>query len=160
MNTLNAASMSLDSGLGMRSGRPMRVLVADDEETVRDLMARVLTNGECEVVTVRDGAEAVEVESEGGEPFDVVILDMVMPRKNGVEAYREIARHNAASRFVFTSAYYESGLLNEVLSEGRSLFLPKPFLPGCILEEMQNLVEGEAPEPAPAPSRSLPILFE
>ena len=142
-----------------RLGRPMRVLVADDEEPVRDLVSRVLVRGGCHVVAVSDGAEAVEVESEDGQPFDVVILDMLMPRKNGVQAYREIARHNSASRFLFTSAYYESGLLNDVLREGRSVFLPKPFLPACILEEVQNLVEGEVEEVAPEAPETLPILF-
>lgn len=152
MDTLNAAPMPLALGMGLRAatqrlGRPMRVLVADDEEPVRELVARVLARGGCDVVAVRDGAEAVEAESEGGEPFDVVILDMMMPRKTGVQAYREIARRNNASRFLFTSAYYESGVLNDVLREGRANFLPKPFLPGCILDEVQNLIEGETREP-------------
>lgn len=142
-----------------RLGRPMRVLVADDEEPVRDLVARVLARGGCHVVAVNDGAEAVEVESGDGQPFDVVILDMMMPRKNGVQAYREIAQHNSASRFLFTSAYYESGLLNDVLREGRSIFLPKPFLPACVLEEVQNLIDGEVREVAPEAPSTLPILF-
>jgi two-component system, cell cycle sensor histidine kinase and response regulator CckA len=144
----------------MGHGRPMRVLVADDEEPVRDLMARVLARGGCDVVAVSDGAEAVEAESDGNQPFDVVVLDMAMPRKNGVQAYREIARHNSASRFLFTSAYYESRLLNEVLREGRSGFLPKPFLPGCILEEVQNLIAGGATQGAPVAPSPLPILFD
>lgn len=139
--------------------RPMRVLVADDDEPVRTLMARVLAQGGCDVVAVSDGIEAVAAESGGDRPFDVVILDVAMPGKNGVEAYREIARRNNASRFLFTSAYYESGLLNDVMREGRSGFLPKPFVPGNILDEVRNLAEeGEAPSPQPAPE-ALPILF-
>jgi len=138
----------------------MRVLVADDDAPVRDVMARVLARGGCDVVTVSDGAEAVEVESGGSPPFDVVVLDMAMPRKDGVQAYREIARHNSDSRFLFTSAYYESRLLNEVMREGRSGFLPKPFVPGSILEEVQNLVQEAETQSAPQPSGVLPILFE
>ena len=164
MDTMNATmtplALRVDLQAGAaRRGRTMRVLVADDEEPVRELMARVLARGGWDVVAVRDGAEAVEVESGGNQPFDVVILDMAMPRKNGVQAYREIARHNSASRFLFTSAYYESGLLNEVLREGRSTFLPKPFLPGCILEEVQSLVEREVVQVAPEAPTTLPILF-
>lgn len=164
MDTLNPtlASVALHSGsvAGLPNPRrPTRVLVADDDEPVRSLMARVLMQGGCDVVTASDGAEAVETESGGSQPFDVVILDMAMPRKNGVEAYREIARRNSASRFLFTSAYYEGQLLNDVMREGRSGFLPKPFLPGCILEEVHHLVEGQAAQPAPEPREWLPILF-
>jgi len=165
MDTMNATVEPAPLGIDfhadpMGPGRPMRVLVADDEEPMRDLMTRVLARGGCDVVAVGDGAEAVEAESDGSQPFDVVILDMAMPRKNGVQAYREIAQHNSASRFLFTSAYYEGRLLNEVLREGRSGFLPKPFLPGCILEEVQNLVRGEDGQGAPEPSTALPIVFE
>lgn len=165
MDVVHGTLPPTSAGMGLRDGplgrvRPTRVLVADDEEPIRSLMARLLTRGGCDVVTVSDGAEAVEAESGGSQPFDVVVLDMAMPRKSGVEAYREIARHNTASRFLFTSAYYESGLLNDVLREGRSGFLPKPFLPGCILEEVQNLVEEEAPEQVtPEAPGTLPILF-
>jgi CheY-like chemotaxis protein len=137
----------------------MRVLVADDDEPVRTMMARVLAQGGCDVVAVSDGVEAVAVESGDERPFDVVVLDIAMPGKNGVEAYREIARRNSASRFLFTSAYYESGLLNDVMREGRSGFLPKPFVPGCILDEIKNLIEEDVePSPQPAPE-TLPILF-
>ncbi len=156
---MNATTMPMSRVASARLDRPMRVLVADDEEPVRDLVTRVLARGGCHVVAVSDGAEAIEVESGDAQPFDVVILDMMMPRKNGVQAYREIARHNSASRFLFTSAYYESGLLNDVLREGRSIFLPKPFLPACILEEVQNLIDGEAKEVAPEVPSALPILF-
>ncbi len=154
------ATLGKDLQGGQIGDRPLRVLVADDDEPVRHLVARVLARGGCDVVAVSDGVEAVQAESNGDPPFDVVILDMLMPRKDGVQAYREIARHNDTSRFLFTSAYYESTLLNEVIREGRSSFLPKPFLPGWILQEVQNLIPKEEVPSTPQPSDGMPILFE
>lgn len=120
--------------------RRRRVLVADDDEQVRTLVTRMLRLSGCEVVAVADGAEAVEAALASERPFDVVILDIFMPGRNGVKAYWEISRRHGGARFLFTSAYYESALLNDALREGRSAFLAKPFLPGYVLEEVQSLI--------------------
>jgi len=82
-----------------------------------------------------------------------------MPGRTGVAAYWEISRRYGGARFLFTSAYYESGLLNDALCEGRSAFLAKPFLPGYVLEEVQNLVAAGADPAEPETSGTHTILI-
>ena len=75
----------------------MRVLVVDDDRAVRDSLRRSLEFNDFEVVTASDGAEALaRIGSPTPEP-DAVILDVLMPRVNGLEVCRRL-RAAAASR--------------------------------------------------------------
>src|SRR5262249_2758293 len=65
-----------------------RVLIADDDDATRELIAATLRASGYEVVTASDGQEAAELVARGG--FDVVLLDAVMPRTSGVDACRTI----------------------------------------------------------------------
>ena len=69
--------------------RPIRVLVADDEKNLRELMVRELSRQGHQVEGVADGEAALDRLREA--PYDVVILDMKMPRKEGIEVLRELA---------------------------------------------------------------------
>jgi two-component system cell cycle response regulator len=66
--------------------RPARIVVADDDRIARDLLSGILRNAGHTVETVNDGQEAIERVSQGG--FDLVLLDIVMPRLSGLEACR------------------------------------------------------------------------
>ncbi len=65
-----------------------RVLVADDDELSRNIVAMILEGMGCRVDVVADGAEAVEAASEG--LYDLILLDGTMPRLSGIEAARAI----------------------------------------------------------------------
>ena len=68
------------------SGRPARIVVADDDRLSRELLAGILRGAGHTVETAEDGQEAVERVAQGG--VDLVLLDIVMPRLSGVEACR------------------------------------------------------------------------
>ena len=69
--------------------RPVRVLVADDERNLRELIIRELARRGHEVDGAADGAIALERIRDGS--FDVVVLDMRMPQKQGIDVLRELA---------------------------------------------------------------------
>jgi len=79
--------------------------VVDDEQTVRDLAARILRTLGCKVTTCNNGAEAVEYYRKAWKQTDLVILDMVMPEMNGRETFLAMRRINPDIRALLSSGY-------------------------------------------------------
>ena len=106
------------------SGR-IRVLLADDHSIVREgLQAMLERSGEFEVVgQARDGVEAVEAASELSP--DVIVMDVMMPRKDGVEACREIMESLPGTRVIMLTASTEADAVIEALAAGAAGYLQK-----------------------------------
>jgi len=101
-----------------------RILVVDDEQTVRDLAARILrrilrTLG-CKVTTCNNGAEAVEYYRKAWKQTDLVILDMVMPEMNGRETFLAMRRINPDIRALLSSGYSQGASLLRLQPQRRS----------------------------------------
>lgn len=112
----------------MPDSKRLRVLVVDDQEAVCEVVAETIRYAGHDVVgTARDGVEAIE-QAEQLRP-DVVIMDVAMPRKNGVEAMKTILETRTAGRVVLMSGEYRSlGLTQqEMMRNGAAAFLEKPF---------------------------------
>jgi CheY-like chemotaxis protein len=106
----------------------LRVLVVDDQEAVCEVVAETIRYAGHDVIgTARDGVEAIE-RAEQLRP-DVVIMDVAMPRKNGVEAMKTILETRTAGRVALMSGEYRSlGLTQqEMMRNGAAAFLEKPF---------------------------------
>lgn len=106
------------------------ILLADDEEDVRDVVRSMLESFGYTVVTAGDGQEAVEIFRERAGEVDLVLLDMMMPRMTGVEAFAEIRRISPDVRAILASGYDVRGSGSEFASEGFAAFLQKPFRRG------------------------------
>ncbi len=103
-----------------------RVLVVDDEEVVRRLVERVLSDAGYEVTAAADGTEALAVARRMGG-IDLLVTDVIMPHLNGRELAEEIRAMHPELRTVFMSGYDEEILAPDgVLQEGVN-FLAKPF---------------------------------
>lgn len=122
----------------MRSpDRATRVLVVDDDEAVRTVLAHVLADEGLDVVGVAgDGADAVTL-AEELRP-DAIVLDVRMPGVGGIEAARRIRPIDANVRLVMLSAYDDPTLQQEASSAGASAFLVK----GCALTDLVQAVGG------------------
>ncbi len=107
--------------------RPL-VVVADDEESIRELIARVLEIAHYDVLTARDGDEALEV-AKATSP-DVMVLDINMPKKSGTEVFDEIQRHDGSICVIFVSAYDQ----DEARGRRPKRFVRKPFAPTQLVE--------------------------
>jgi CheY-like chemotaxis protein len=114
------------------------LLVADDEDGVRDLAREVLERAGFAVVEARDGREAVERYREWPEGFRAVLLDMTMPVMGGDEAMREIRAIRADVRVVLMSGYSLQALEGRLDGDGPFVFLQKPFR----VAELKGAVRG------------------
>ena len=104
---------------------PARILVVDDEPNMRRSLADILREEGYEVITAKDGYEAVEFCTKG--QYDVVLMDVRMPGIDGVEAFRRIRNQNTTSRVILMSAYGLDELKKHALDEGAIAFLDKPL---------------------------------
>ena len=143
---------------------PLRLLVADDIPTNREMLKRLFQHLGYKAQLVTNGAEAVDALQL--QPFDLVILDVEMPVMNGLAAAREIVRRqpDAAHRpkLVALTANTQSGDREKCLAAGMDEYLSKPVLPShietCFLRLFRRAtVAGPA---QPAASTSEPVLVD
>ncbi len=105
----------------------MKVLVVDDDPTVRKLLERFLGPLGHSVVVAQDGNEAVETLCDASTPFDAVILDLVMPSMDGWATFRAMRAYRRRLPVVIISGFDALGVAG-LLTDSRVTFLQKPFL--------------------------------
>jgi PAS domain S-box-containing protein len=110
-----------------RPRRKARILLADDEETVRETLAAMLHQAGHEVITCADGESALEEYGKRWRELDLVVLDMVMPRRGGHEVFRDMLQLNPDVRVLLISGHTVDLEAREVLQLGAAGFLQKPF---------------------------------
>jgi len=103
------------------------LLVADDEQVVRDVLDALLRQLGFSVVLTEDGARAVAAFQEPEADFAAVVLDHDMPELNGAEAFRQIHRLDPEVPILMLSGYVPEELATELAAEGLAGFLSKPF---------------------------------
>jgi CheY-like chemotaxis protein len=114
------------------------ILFADDEADIRSLAEAVLADCGYTVLQARDGNEALEIFKNRHEELQLVILDLIMPNKTGLECYLEIAELDASVPVVFSSGFNEGDALKDLPKSTQSAFLKKPYL----AEDLRKFVEG------------------
>ena len=103
------------------------ILVVDDENHVRDVTEMMLAQFGFDVVGASDGAEAVEIIREKGNHFDLVVMDLTMPRMSGEQAFLEMRKILPDLKVVMTSGYNEADAISDLGHKGIFGFLQKPF---------------------------------
>ena len=120
---------------GKVTQKTRRVLIVDDDENMRTTLADILEDEGFEVTAAATGEEAVRLCQEQGHK--VVLMDVRMPGIDGVEAFRQIRRHQEGVRVILMSAYSIDALKEAALDEGAIAFLAKPL----DLEKVIDLVD-------------------
>ena len=118
--------------------RAIRVLVADDEKNLRELIVRELGRKGHQVEGAGDGEAALARLRE--EPFDVVILDMKMPRKEGIEVLRELQDFPEHPQVIVMTGFQEVATAVEAMKLGAYDYLTKPTK----IEELDVVVRKAA----------------
>jgi two-component system sensor histidine kinase RpfC len=136
------------------AARRLRVLVADDNPTNREVIGRILERGGHAVTLVNDGEQALDAQER--EAHDVVILDRNMPGLGGIETLQAlglVAGGRARAPVIVLSADATQEARREALEAGADCFLAKPVEAARLLEEIQVLAAGaetaRRAEPAP-----------
>ncbi len=117
-----------------------RILVAEDEKDIRELIAFTLRFAGFDVLTATNGAEAVEV-AEAEKP-DLVILDVRMPKMSGYEACRRLKENPQTARLpvVFLSAKGQDSEIQQGLASGAEEYILKPFAPDELIQQVRDIL--------------------
>ena len=117
------------------------VLVAEDEEAVRLIIAKALEARGYRVLSARDGSEALELAA-GHGGIDLLVTDVVMPDMNGRELSRRFTEARPNLRTLYLSGYTDDAMLHRgVLQEGVA-FLQKPFSLGALARKVRDVIEA------------------
>jgi two-component system chemotaxis response regulator CheY len=105
-----------------------RVLVVDDEESIRSLLRMMLTQAGYDVEEAEDGGQAVEILNSGDNPLmvDVIICDIRMPRINGVEAITYFRAQYPSLPVIVLTGYHDEQLAFSLLKQGVVEHIEKP----------------------------------
>lgn len=116
------------------------VLVAEDAPEVRKLTMKVLEQSGYHVIEATDGEDAVQKFSEQRDLVDLVIMDVIMPKMNGKEAFSEMSRMKPGMKVLFTSGYNADEVKTRGLTYGKENFLAKPSSPQALLKKVREVL--------------------
>ena len=120
-----------------------RVLIADDASFMRQMIRDIIEPEGFEVVgEASDGVEVVEKFKELHP--DLVMMDIVMPKRSGIDAVKGIVAMDPTARVVMCSALGQETLVMEAIQSGAKDFIVKPFKPESVVETLRKVLEKES----------------
>ena len=120
-----------------------RVLIADDASFMRQMIREIIEPEGYEVVgEATNGIEAVE-QFEALNP-DIVTMDIVMPKRSGIDAVKGILADHPDAKIIMCSALGQETLVMEALQAGARDFIVKPFKPDSVVATLAKIMEKES----------------
>ena len=117
-----------------------KVLIVDDEETVRSVAARLLEYAGFAAEPAADGAEAVAIFRRAPAAYAFVLLDLTMPHLDGEETFRQLRHIHPGVRVVLMSGFNHQEVITRFAGKGLAGFVPKPLDGRTLLEAAQAAV--------------------
>ncbi len=117
--------------------KPLKILVADDEDGIRVSLACILEMEGHEVLTSTDGHEAIEQVKQ--HIFDIAFLDLRMPGKDGLEVFAEIKKVSPRTIVILTTALAINDLIRDALKNGVYACIEKPYEIDEILDIIKKI---------------------
>jgi DNA-binding NarL/FixJ family response regulator len=120
-----------------------RILIAEDEEGLRSLVARALMLDGHDVITANDGAEALELIVRTQGAFDLLLTDIRMPVMDGIEATSHLVAREDAPKVIVLTTFDADDFVMRALAAGASGFLLKDTAPADIVDAIHKVAAGE-----------------
>ena len=121
----------------------MKVLVVDDDQYIQRMYGRTMQLESVEVIGINEGTQAVETAKR--EKPDIILMDVMMPKMNGLDALRALKASDETKDIpvIMLSAYEEEALLLNAINSGASMYLLKSdFEPQQIVDILKETVES------------------
>jgi len=133
--TTEAASLLEQKGRAQEIARGNgTVLLAEDEEAVRDLACEFLRTSGYTVIAAKDGLEALELAEQQGKTIDILVTDIVMPRMRGTELAVRLKRTHPNLNIVYMSGYLDHDSDDSFVTNTE--LLQKPFSRETLLQKL------------------------
>ena len=118
----------------------MRILVVEDDDTVRMVTRRILERGGYHVLCARDGRQALEEIERAPNRLDLIVTDVTMPRMGGAELGVELRRRRPGTRILYLSGYTANVTFAQIGEHVE--FLSKPFTQSALLERVRHMLDA------------------
>ncbi len=119
-----------------------KILLVEDNEMVRDLAYKVLSNQGYDVSLAKNPDEALEYSSGFRETIDMLITDVVMPGMGGRELMEKIKRSRPGIKVLLISGYTDTSFISEGKLAQGTAFLQKPFSPRTLVRAVRDVLDG------------------
>ena len=116
-----------------------RIILAEDDESMRGFLERALTRADYDVVSFNNGVEALERLKE--EPFTLLLTDIVMPRMDGIELARRASELDPDLKIMFITGFAAVTLSTSSEAPNDARVLSKPFHLKDLVDEVERLLE-------------------
>lgn len=121
----------------------IRVLIADDHPVVRDGLRFSIERGDSGIEVVAEASNGLEVlEQAESSLVDVYILDITMPKLNGIETARELVRRQALARIIMLSFHNSKAMVEQALAAGARGYLTKETATRNVVEAVRQVAAG------------------
>lgn len=130
----------IDEWLGRSSTSKKRILIVDDDETIRSLFKETLERSNYHVMAAEDSAKALKLAKSWN--FGLIFLDLKMPGMDGAETFRQIRRINDSVPVVIITGYPTDELMEEALEQGPFGVIKKPFSAVDIRRSADSFLSG------------------
>jgi PAS domain S-box-containing protein len=117
------------------------VLLAEDDEAIRTLGARVLGALGYNVLVARTGGEALRIVAEYKGKIDLIATDVVMPEMNGSQLVERVLEARPGIRVLFMSGYTDDEVMRRGVIDGQTAFLQKPFTPDLLAHRVREVLD-------------------
>lgn len=120
-----------------------KILIAEDDQDIRELIVLTLQFSGYDVVSTEDGAQAVAAAQQG--TFDLILMDVRMPRMTGYEACRRL-REIESTRYtplIFLSAKGQESEIQAGLDAGATQYILKPFSPDMLIQKIADVLNHQ-----------------
>jgi CheY-like chemotaxis protein len=125
----------------MVPGGHERVLLADDESSIRTLAKQILEQKGYKVKVVSDGVEALELFRAGPDEFDLVVTDMGMPKMNGLQLSKEIRKIRSGTPIVICTGYSKQIDEEKYGQIGINALLIKPMTKNALTKTVRKALD-------------------
>lgn len=122
---------------------PSRVLLVDDEAIIRSSGQRLLRRLGCDVLLASNGEEALEIVRNHSKQIDLIILDLAMPKMDGVECFYKLREMDPHLPVIVSSGYADEGRTEKLVADGADGILPKPYDLDQMSHAIRSLGRGE-----------------
>jgi CheY-like chemotaxis protein len=117
------------------------ILMAEDDTTVRQFTKQLLEDAGYTVIEAFDGEDVIVKFNDNREKVDLLLLDAVMPKKNGKDAYEMISRIRPGIKTLFMSGYSEDIIHKRGILQNGLNFIAKPVAPNALLKKIKEVLE-------------------
>jgi CheY-like chemotaxis protein len=122
-----------------------KILVVDDDRITRHVLSKVLTSGGYDVTVASDGVEALETLKK--KRFDLILLDVWMPRMSGLEMLAQLRARKTRPRVVVMTTDDTPETMLRAVRDQAIKYVSKPMEPGALLDTVRETIDAPAPAP-------------